>query len=58
MKLVVSNDKPVKPNKIIYCPECQGSTWIYVNIGRAEPVRPVRKRCCIKCLAKGIETIY
>lgn len=71
-ELVVNNARPepAKPRRTLpkvspYCPVCGGSTWMMVNQGPAnrvqEPghtIRPVRRRCCLYCLAKGKVTTW
>lgn len=57
MKLVHSTDKPIKPKKIKYCPECGSSVWTQQVIGCLGQPRPLRKLCCTYCLANN-KVIY
>lgn len=67
LKLVSDNARPEKPRRrraapkvSPYCPECNGSTWIYARQGRADHSQDlsVRVRLCVLCLSKGKMTTW
>lgn len=56
MRLVASNDKPIKPKKIKYCPICNSSRYFFIYAGALDQPRPIKIKICYDCHVKGIET--